>query len=66
MEQTALELASTQGLYAVLFVGLLFYVLKENSKREIKYQELIKELSDNLKIKLSHIEDRLDDIFTKK
>ncbi|HOV80323.1 MAG TPA: BhlA/UviB family holin-like peptide [Bacillota bacterium] len=34
MEQEIIKLAASQGLWAVLFVALLFYVLKENAKRE--------------------------------
>lgn len=41
MEDKILELFLTQGVFAVLFLYLLFYVLKENAKRESKYQEAI-------------------------
>lgn len=34
MEQEVVKMAVSQGLWAVLFVVLLFYVLKENTKRE--------------------------------
>jgi hypothetical protein len=34
MEQEVIKLAMTQGLWAVLFVALLFYVLRNNEKRE--------------------------------
>lgn len=34
MEQEIIRLATSQGLWAVLFVALLFYVLRENAKRE--------------------------------
>lgn len=37
-------------IFLILFVWLLFYVLKENSKRETKYQDTIKELSTSLNI----------------
>ncbi len=36
--------------FAGLFVGLLFYVLKENSKREQNYQDIISELSKKFDI----------------
>ena len=45
MEQTVLDFFKTQGPWALLFVVLLFWVLKENSKREIKYQCIIQDLS---------------------
>ena len=38
----------SQGIFAVLFGYLLLYVLKENSIRESKYQELLNELTDLL------------------
>ena len=38
----------SQGIFAVLFGYLLLYVLKENSIRESKYQELLHELTDEL------------------
>ncbi|MGL5713824.1 MAG: BhlA/UviB family holin-like peptide [Paraclostridium sp.] len=38
----------SQGIFAVLFGYLLLYVLKENSTREAKYQELLYELTDLL------------------
>lgn len=46
-EKTIFDLAITQGIWAVLFVSLLFYVLRENSKREAKYQDVISSLSDS-------------------
>lgn len=45
LEQTVLDFFKTQGPWALLFVVLLFWVLKENSKREIKYQCIIQDLS---------------------
>lgn len=47
MDAEVLKLAASQGFFAVLFVALLFYVLKENSKRESEYQKIIKEFSRN-------------------
>ncbi|MGL5329174.1 MAG: BhlA/UviB family holin-like peptide [Peptostreptococcaceae bacterium] len=38
----------SQGIFAVLFGYLLLYVLKENSIREAKYQELLYELTNLL------------------
>ena len=38
----------SQGIFAVLFGYLLLYVIKENSIRESKYQELLHELTDLL------------------
>lgn len=36
MEAEILKVAASQGLWAVLFVALLFYVLKHNEKRECR------------------------------
>lgn len=48
MESNIIQLVATQGGFAILFSYLLFYVLKENSKREENYQEIIKKFSDSL------------------
>ncbi|AVQ46119.1 BhlA/UviB family holin-like peptide [Clostridium botulinum] len=48
MENQILKLVATQGIFALLFSYLLFYVLKENSKREQRYQQIIERLSDYL------------------
>jgi len=48
LEEKILELASTQGIWTVLTVALIFYILKNQEKRDIrqedrekKYQEII-------------------------
>ncbi|MHB9925792.1 BhlA/UviB family holin-like peptide [Clostridium botulinum] len=48
METEILKLLATQGGFALLFSYLLFYVLKENSKREQRYQQIIERFSDYL------------------
>ncbi|MGE5632229.1 MAG: BhlA/UviB family holin-like peptide [Caulobacteraceae bacterium] len=57
MESEIIKLASTQGLWAVLSVVLIFYVLKAQEKRdskqeerEKKYQEIITNLTERLNI----------------
>ena len=45
MENDILKLIATQGAFAILFSYLLFYVLKENSKRAGNYHAIIKELT---------------------
>lgn len=56
LESSILELATSQGVWAVLFVALLFYVLRTNEKREERYQEVIKSLTCNLDVvqEMSH------------
>ncbi|KNF06946.1 protein of unknown function DUF2762 [Gottschalkia purinilytica] len=58
MEQEIIKIALSQGLWAVLFVFMLFYVLRENSKREANYQDIIKELSEKFNI----VEDVKEDV----
>ncbi|MCG4554934.1 BhlA/UviB family holin-like peptide, partial [Clostridium perfringens] len=48
MDSEMFKLIATQGAFALLFSYLLFYVLKENSKREENYQGIIKELTELL------------------
>ncbi len=50
MENELMKMLFSQGVFAVMFGYLLFYVLKENSKREGNYQEIIKELSTKFNI----------------
>lgn len=45
MNNELFKLAASQGVWAALFVTLLFYVLKQNGQREQKYQEIISELT---------------------
>nr|WP_206528923.1 BhlA/UviB family holin-like peptide [Clostridium perfringens] len=51
------KLIATQGAFALLFSYLLFYVLKENSKREENYQGIIKELTELLPSIKNDVED---------
>ena len=48
MDSELFKLMATQGAFAILFSYLLFYVLKDNSKREDKYQNIIEELTELL------------------
>lgn len=43
------KVAAANGLWALLFVALLFYQLQDSRKREIKYQRIIESLSNSLK-----------------
>lgn len=44
------NLAISNGIFAVLFLGLLIYFLKDSSKREKRYQETILKLGNALDI----------------
>ncbi len=50
MWEQIVNLAISNGLFAVLFLLLLVYVLKDSKGREIKYQNTIKVLGDNLSV----------------
>lgn len=52
----------SQGIFAVLFGYLLFYILKGNSDREFKYQEILHELAElliDIKQDISSIKENL-------
>ena len=57
MESEIFKLIGTQGGFAILFSYLLFYVLKENSKREDNYQSIIQELTELLTTIKKDVED---------
>ena len=45
MEAEIIKLAASQGLFAVLFVALLFYVLRYNEKREERLMNCLEKLT---------------------
>ena len=57
MDNEILKLMATQGVFAVLFSYLLFYVLKENSNRESNYKNIVQELTELLPIIKKDVED---------
>lgn len=62
-ETEILKLVATQGVFALLFCYLLFYVLKENSKREGNYQKIIQELTNLLPTIKQDVEEIKNKIF---
>lgn len=50
MWQEIVDLAISNGLWAVLFLFLLIFVLKDANKREKKYQDIIEKLGNNIEI----------------
>ena len=50
MENELFRYVITQGIFCVLFVYLLLYVLKENSTRECNYQSLLNKLTEKFNI----------------
>ena len=45
-----ISIVVSNGVFAILFVWLFMYQLKDSSKREIKYQQTIENLTQNLKV----------------
>ncbi|WP_251862437.1 BhlA/UviB family holin-like peptide [Clostridium sp. Marseille-Q2269] len=63
MEEQILKIIASQGAFAILFSYLLFYVLRENSKREEKYQQNLEKFSECMKKienDIEHIEEIVD------
>ena len=56
-----LNLAIKNGIWAVLFLGLFIFVIRDSSKREHKYQQTIKDLTAHLGI-VKDIKDDIDEI----
>lgn len=50
MWQEIVDLAISNGLWAVLFLFLLIFVLRDTNKREKKYQDIIEKLGNNIEI----------------
>lgn len=57
MWEQIVNLAVSNGLFAVLFLGLLVYQLKDSRTREKKYQDTIMQLGDALDVVKSVKED---------
>lgn len=58
MENAILQTAVSQGIWAVLFVYLLVYVLKQNHEREKKYQDIL----DKYAKRFDTIENGIDEL----
>ena len=58
MWQDILNIIISNGIFAILFVSLLFIQIKESKRREEKYQDAIKRLSHHLDV----VEDIKEDI----
>ena len=57
MEAEIIKMAASQGLFAVLFVALLFYVLRYNEKREERLMTCLEKLTTDVGEIKSDIED---------
>ena len=57
MEAEIIKMAASQGLFAVLFVALLFYVLRHNERREERLMSCLEKLTTDVGEIKSDIED---------
>ena len=57
MNTEVFNFLTTQGVFALLFGYLLFYILKQNQIREENYQKIIQQLNEVLPIIKSDLED---------
>ena len=57
METEIIKIAASQGLFAVLFVALLFYVLRHNEKREERLMACLESLTQDVGDIKNDIED---------
>lgn len=69
MENEIIKIAATQGMWAVLSIVLIFYILKAQEKRDIKqdsreqnYQNVISQLTETLNIEIRSIKDDIASI----
>lgn len=61
MWEQIVNLAISNGLFAVLFLGLLVYQLKDSRAREQKYQNTIEKLGNSLEI-VRQVKEDVEDI----
>ncbi len=61
MWEQIVNLAISNGLFAVLFLGLLVYQLKDSRIREQKYQSMITKLGNSLEI-VKQVKEDVEDI----
>lgn len=59
--ESLIEIAISNGIFAGLFVWLLFYTLKDSRKREEKYLKVIDKLSTQLDL-LEEVKEDVDSI----
>ena len=59
MESTLLNSLATQGPWALLFLSLFWWTLKENKNRENKYIEVISKLSDEIITEIKSIKNHI-------
>lgn len=61
MYDSMISLAAANGIWAVMFVFLFLYQLKDSRLREVKYQQTIVKLTDELMI-VYDIDENIEEI----
>lgn len=71
MEEELIKMASSQGIWSLITVFLIFYILKNQEKRDAKqeerennYQDIIKQLTEKFNI-LDDIKSNIEEIKSK-
>lgn len=62
LEEGILKLAMTQGIWAVLFVALLFYVLQNNEKREERLLKCLEQMGEQYEVLSADVKETREDI----
>lgn len=57
MDNNTLQYFLTQGPFAVLFVWLLIYVMKNNKERESRLQDLLDKFSNKYDVVITKLDD---------
>lgn len=57
MDNNTMQYFLTQGPFAVLFVWLLIYVMKNNKERESRLQDLLDKFSEKYDVVISKLDD---------
>jgi GTP-binding protein EngB required for normal cell division len=57
MDSNTLQYFLTQGPFAVLFVWLLIYVMKNNKERESRLQDLLDKFSNKYDVVITKLDD---------
>ena len=65
MESKLIDMAASQGIWALLFVGLFLYTLKDAKQRGLKYQALVEKLSSIIDEKIKLLTDKIDNLLDK-
>ena len=61
MYDSIFNLAAANGIWALLFVFLFFYQLKDSKSRELKYQKTIERLTEELSV-VYDIEEGIEEV----